>query len=177
MLPSASRFATTRGVGHESWVCSTRPSLRLVRDPAPTPAPPGLPAPPAAPAVRLRARALAWLCPPCTPMREHHFVELPDVLHPRRLPLVPIARGEGAWLIGQDGRRYLDAISSWWTNLFGHAEQRIAAAIVAQSTTLEHVLLAGFSHPPTVELAARILEISPIAAPRRAMSTLFFVPQ
>ena len=45
------------------------------------------------------------------------------------LPLVPIERGEGAWLVGRDGRRYLDAVSSWWTNLFGHAEPRIAAAI------------------------------------------------
>ena len=56
---------------------------------------------------------------PCTQMREH----------PDTLPLVPIARGEGAWLVGVDGRRYLDAVSSWWTNLFGHAEPRIAQAI------------------------------------------------
>ena len=56
---------------------------------------------------------------PCTQMREH----------PHTLPLVPIARGDGAWLIGHDGRHYLDAVSSWWTNLFGHAEPRIGAAI------------------------------------------------
>jgi adenosylmethionine-8-amino-7-oxononanoate aminotransferase len=49
------------------------------------------------------------------------------------LPLVPIERGEGAWLIGRDGRRYLDAVSSWWTNLFGHAEPRIADAIARQA--------------------------------------------
>ena len=64
-----------------------------------------------------RTRDLGVLWHPCTQMREH-----PDVL-----PLVPIARGEGAWLVGRDGRRYLDAVSSWWTNLFGHAEPRIAA--------------------------------------------------
>ena len=65
-----------------------------------------------------RQRDLAVLWHPCTQMREH-----PDVL-----PLLPIERGEGPWLIGRDGRRYLDAISSWWTNLFGHAEPRIAVA-------------------------------------------------
>ena len=80
-----------------------------------------------------RARDLAVLWHPCTQMREH----------PGTLPLVPIARGEGAWLIGQDGRRYLDAVSSWWTNLFGHAEPRIAEAIATQARTLEQVILAG----------------------------------
>jgi adenosylmethionine-8-amino-7-oxononanoate aminotransferase len=52
--------------------------------------------------------------------------------HPDQLPLLPIRRGRGAWLEGVDGRRYLDAVSSWWTNLFGHAEPRIAAAIAAR---------------------------------------------
>src|SRR5678815_5870317 len=70
-----------------------------------------------------QARDLAVLWHPCTQMREH----------PHTLPLVPIARGEGAWLIGHDGRRWLDAVSSWWTNLFGHAEPRIAAAIARQA--------------------------------------------
>ena len=63
-----------------------------------------------------RTRDLDVLWHPCTQMREH----------PGVLPLVPIERGEGAWLVGRDGRRYLDAVSSWWTNLFGHAEPRIA---------------------------------------------------
>ena len=62
---------------------------------------------------------------------------------------------EGAWLIGMDGSRYLDAVSSWWTNLHGHAEPRIAAAIAQQATQLEQVILAGFSHAPAVELAER----------------------
>ena len=68
-----------------------------------------------------RARDLLVVWHPCTQMREH----------PHTLPLVPIARGEGAWLVGHDGTRYLDAVSSWWTNLFGHAEPRIGAAIAA----------------------------------------------
>lgn len=81
--------------------------------------------------------------------------------HPDVLPLVPIERGEGAWLVGRDGRRYLDAVSSWWTNLFGHAEPRIAQAIAAQANTLEQVILAGFSHQPAVELAEKLLAIAP----------------
>ena len=100
---------------------------------------------------RWRARDLDVLWHPCTQMREH----------PHTLPLVPIARGEGAWLVGQDGRRYLDAVSSWWTNLFGHAEPRIGEAIARQAGTLEQVILAGFSHPPAVELAERLLAAAP----------------
>src|SRR5690606_20454538 len=83
-----------------------------------------------------RARDLASVWHPCTQMKEH----------PGTLPLVPIRRGRGAWLEGVDGKRYLDAVSSWWTNLFGHAEPRIAEAIAAQARELEHVIFAGFSH-------------------------------
>ena len=72
------------------------------------------------------------------------------------LPLVPIARGNGIWLYDFDGRRYLDAISSWWVNLFGHANPRINAALMAQLGQLEHVILAGFTHEPVVELSERL---------------------
>lgn len=72
------------------------------------------------------------------------------------LPLVPIARGSGVWLYDFDGRRYLDAISSWWVNLFGHANPRINAALIAQLGKLEHVMLAGFTHQPVVELSERL---------------------
>jgi adenosylmethionine---8-amino-7-oxononanoate aminotransferase len=111
-----------------------------------------------------RARDLAVLWHPCTQMREH----------PHTLPLLPIERGEGAWLIGRDGRRYLDAISSWWTNLFGHAEPRIAAAIARQATTLEHVILAGVSHAPAVELAEKLLALAPREAGRAPLSKVFY---
>lgn len=111
-----------------------------------------------------RKRDLAVLWHPCTQMREH----------PDTLPLLPIARGEGPWLIGRDGRRYLDAISSWWTNLFGHAEPRIAAAISRQASTLEHVILAGCSHAPAVELAERLLAIAPREAGRQPLTKVFF---
>jgi adenosylmethionine-8-amino-7-oxononanoate aminotransferase len=77
------------------------------------------------------------------------------------LPLIPIERGEGVWLYDYDGRRYLDAISSWWVNLFGHANPRIGAAVAAQLECLEHVMLAGFTHRPAVELAERLLALAP----------------
>jgi adenosylmethionine-8-amino-7-oxononanoate aminotransferase len=102
-------------------------------------------------------------------MREHG-----DGGRGAELPLVPIERGEGAWLIGRDGRRYLDAVSSWWTNLFGHAEPRIAAAIAAQANTLEQVILAGFSHAPAVELAERLLAIAPREADRAPLAQVFY---
>ena len=111
-----------------------------------------------------RDRDLAVLWHPCTQMREH-----PDVL-----PLVPVERGEGAWLVGRDGRRYLDAVSSWWTNLFGHAEPRIAEAIARQARTLEQVILAGFSHAPAVELAERLLAIAPRQPGRAPLARVFY---
>ena len=72
------------------------------------------------------------------------------------LPLIPIRRGAGVWLEDYDGKRYLDAISSWWVNLFGHANPRINAAVAAQARELEHVMLAGFTHEPVVRLSERL---------------------
>ncbi|WP_317128380.1 aminotransferase class III-fold pyridoxal phosphate-dependent enzyme [Hymenobacter radiodurans] len=74
---------------------------------------------------------------------------------------IPIVRGEGAWLYTEDGTAYLDGISSWWVNLHGHAHPRIASRVAQQLQTLEHVLFAGFTHPPAVELAEGLLEILP----------------
>src|SRR5690606_5674656 len=90
-----------------------------------------------------RSRRAVWH--PCTQMQHHE-----------RLPLVPIARGEGCWLFDCEGRRLLDAVSSWWVNLFGHAHPRINAALIDQLGRLEHVLLAGFTHEPVVELSERL---------------------
>ncbi len=98
----------------------------------------------------IAARDLAVVWHPCTQMQDHE-----------RLPLVPIARGEGVWLHDFEGRRYLDGISSWWVNLFGHANPRIGAAIAVQAAELEHVLLAGFTHRPAVELAEALVGIVP----------------
>lgn len=76
------------------------------------------------------------------------------------LPPLAIARGEGAWLIDTDGRRYLDAISSWWVNLFGHCHPRINAAITDQLGKIEHVMLAGATHEPVVELSERLAKLT-----------------
>ncbi len=95
-----------------------------------------------------RSRAAVWH--PCTQMKSHET-----------LPLVPIDRGEGAWLVDFEGRRYLDAVSSWWTNLFGHAHPAINAALKAQLDRLEHAMLAGFTHRPVVELSERLSALAP----------------
>jgi adenosylmethionine-8-amino-7-oxononanoate aminotransferase len=78
-----------------------------------------------------------------------------------QLPLIPIRRGEGVWLEDFAGKRYLDAISSWWVNLFGHANPHINAAIHEQLDLLEHVILAGFTHEPVVKLAERLVAMAP----------------
>jgi adenosylmethionine-8-amino-7-oxononanoate aminotransferase len=111
-------------------------------------------------AAEWRTRDLRSVWHPCTQMREHQS----DLL-----PLIPIRRGEGIWLEDYNGKRYLDAISSWWTNLFGHAHPKIAEAIAQQAGQLEHVLLAGFSHAPTIELAERLLARAP-----KGLSKVFY---
>ncbi len=98
----------------------------------------------------LAARDLRVLWHPCTQMKDHE-----------ELPPVPIRRGRGVWLEDYDGRRYLDAISSWWVNLFGHAHPHINAAVTRQLETLEHVILAGFTHEPAVTLAERLVALTP----------------
>lgn len=97
----------------------------------------------------LLARSLKAVWHPCTQMKAHES-----------LPLVPIACGQGVWLYDHDGRRYLDAVSSWWVNLFGHANPRINAALREQLETLEHVMLAGFTHAPVVELSERLAALT-----------------
>jgi adenosylmethionine-8-amino-7-oxononanoate aminotransferase len=99
----------------------------------------------------LAARDLACLWHPCTQMKDHE----------RELPLLAVRRGHGAWLEGVDGRRYLDAISSWWVNLFGHANPSISAAVARQLTELEHVIFAGFTHEPAVDVAEELLRVAP----------------
>ena len=98
----------------------------------------------------LLQRSLAAVWHPCTQMKQH------DSAGQSPLPLLPIVRGEGPWLIGADGQRWLDGISSWWVNLFGHCNPRINATLREQLDTLEHVLLAGCTHAPVVELSERL---------------------
>ncbi len=94
---------------------------------------------------QLLTRSAASIWHPCTQMK-----------HLETLPLLPIARGQGVWLYDFQDQRYLDAISSWWVNLFGHAHPYINAALIDQLQKLEHVMLAGCTHQPAVELAERL---------------------
>jgi adenosylmethionine-8-amino-7-oxononanoate aminotransferase len=98
----------------------------------------------------LAARDLAVLWHPCTQMKDHETQ-----------PLLAIKRGAGAWLEDFEGRRYLDAVSSWWVNLFGHANPQINAAVHDQLDRLEHVIFAGFTHEPAVRLAERLVRLTP----------------
>jgi len=91
------------------------------------------------------ARSLSSVWHPCTQMQHHET-----------MPLVPVSHGRGAWLYDHDGHRYLDGISSWWVNLFGHANPRINDAIKDQLDLLEHAMLAGFTHEPVVRLSERL---------------------
>jgi adenosylmethionine-8-amino-7-oxononanoate aminotransferase len=76
--------------------------------------------------------------------------------HHEQFPLIALSHAKGSWLYDQDGHRYLDAISSWWVNLFGHANPYINSALKKQLDQLEHAMLAGFTHPPVVELSERL---------------------
>jgi len=77
------------------------------------------------------------------------------------LPPIPIVSGEGACLYGEDGKKYIDAVSSWWVNIHGHSHPHIAQKVAEQLTKLEHVIFAGFTHTGAVELAERLLAILP----------------
>ena len=90
-------------------------------------------------------RSLAAVWHPCTQMKQHES-----------FPLVAITKGQGAWLYDENGNAILDAISSWWTNLFGHSNPSINQAITEQLEKIEHVMLAGFTHPPVVELSEKL---------------------
>jgi len=94
-------------------------------------------------------RSLQSVWHPCTQMKHHE-----------NFPLIPIQRGEGVWLVDADGKRYLDAVSSWWVNLFGHNNPRIKEAIKLQLDTLEHVMLAGFTHEPVVNLSEKLAKLT-----------------
>jgi adenosylmethionine---8-amino-7-oxononanoate aminotransferase len=76
-------------------------------------------------------------------------------------PPLPIVRGEGVYLFTEDGKRLLDGISSWWVNIHGHSHPALNAALAAQAATLEHVVFAGCTHQPAVDLAERLLAVLP----------------
>ena len=99
---------------------------------------------------RMIEEDLAHIWHPCTQMKDHET-----------LPLIPIKSGKGVYLFDFEGNRYIDAISSWWVNIFGHANESINEKVKKQLDTLEHVILAGFTHEPAVTLAKRLVKLVP----------------
>ncbi|MDO9208961.1 MAG: adenosylmethionine--8-amino-7-oxononanoate transaminase [Sulfuricurvum sp.] len=98
----------------------------------------------------LSNRDISVLWHPCTQMKDHET-----------FPIIPIARGAGIYLYDFDGNQYIDAISSWWVNLFGHAHPYINSKVKEQLDTLEHVILAGFTHEGIVRLSERLVALAP----------------
>ena len=100
------------------------------------------------------------------PQRDERVSWHPYTQHGVERSPLPVARAEGAWLELADGRRLLDAISSWWATLHGHCEPALVAAMREQAGRLDHVLFAGATHEPAVELAERLLEVVPAGLSR-----------
>ncbi len=98
----------------------------------------------------MRERDLANIWHPCSQMQDYET-----------LPFIPIKSGKGAYLTDFDGNRYLDCISSWWVNLFGHTNPYINEKIKEQLETLEHVIFAGFTHESAITLAERLVKLTP----------------
>ena len=93
---------------------------------------------------------LKYIFHPCTQMKDHE-----------NIPLIPIKSGKGSYIYDYDGNKYLDCISSWWVNLFGHSNEYINSKITEQISTLEHTIFAGFTHKPAIDLASRLVKITP----------------
>jgi len=98
----------------------------------------------------LKTRDLDVLWHPCTQMKDHET-----------LPLIPIKKAHGIYIEDFEGNQYIDAISSWWVNMFGHTNSYINSKIVEQLNTLEHVILAGFTHEQVVKLSERLVKLTP----------------
>lgn len=96
-------------------------------------------------------RDLRCVWHPCTQMHDHECY-----------PLIPIERAQGIYLYDFEGKSYIDAISSWWVNLFGHSHPYLNSALSAQLTKLEHTLLAGFTHQPIIQLSEKLVESTPM---------------
>ena len=93
---------------------------------------------------------LAHIWHPCTQMKDHE-----------KLPIIPIKRAKGIYLYDFNDKSYIDCVSSWWVNLFGHCNDYINAAVKSQLDNLEHVILAGFSHEPIINLSKRLCDMLP----------------
>jgi len=99
---------------------------------------------------QLMQEDLKYIFHPCSQMKDHE-----------KLPLIPIKKGKGSYITDFDNNSYLDCISSWWVNLFGHSNDYINSKIELQIKELEHVIFAGFTHKPAIDLASRLVKITP----------------
>lgn len=106
----------------------------------------------------LQQRDLNYIWHPCSQMKDYE-----------EFPPIVIKRGEGIYLIDENGKRYIDAVSSWWVNLFGHANVRISKALSDQAFQLEHAIFANFTHEPAVLLAEKLVKLTP-----KGLSKVFF---
>lgn len=100
--------------------------------------------------LEISKRDLEVLWHPCTQMKDHETI-----------PLTPVSKGEGIYLYDFEGNRIIDGISSWWVNLFGHCNPYINQKVKEQLETLEHVILAGFTHEGIVRLSERLIKLAP----------------
>jgi len=107
---------------------------------------------------QLATEDLKHIWHPCTQMKDHET-----------LPLIPIKHGKGVYLYDFEEQPYIDAISSWWVNIFGHVNEHISSRVKEQLDTLEHVLLAGFTHKPAVNLAEKLVNLTP-----KGLNKVFF---
>lgn len=98
--------------------------------------------------------------------RDHNVIWHPFTQQQTASPNIAIVSGKDALLLDESGKEYIDAVSSWWTNLFGHAHPKIAAAIKKQVDILEHVIFAGFTHQPAIELSEKLLKLLPTTQSR-----------
>jgi adenosylmethionine-8-amino-7-oxononanoate aminotransferase len=99
----------------------------------------------------LQKKDLKYIWHPCSQMKDYE--DFPPII---------LARGKGAYVYDTEGKSYLDAVSSWWVNLFGHANDRINRALREQSEKLEHAIFANFSHEPAIDLAQEIVRLTPV---------------
>jgi adenosylmethionine-8-amino-7-oxononanoate aminotransferase len=98
--------------------------------------------------------------------RDRAFVWHPYTQMKTRAEPLAIDRGDGVYLYTEDGHRVLDGISSWWVNIHGHAHPRLNQALADQAERLEHVIFAGATHRPAVDLAERLVSALPAGLTR-----------
>ncbi|QDP99138.1 adenosylmethionine--8-amino-7-oxononanoate transaminase [Lysinibacillus fusiformis] len=98
----------------------------------------------------LQTRDLQHVWHPCSQMKDYE-----------QFPPIVIKKGQGVWLYDENNQRYLDAVSSWWVNLFGHANPRISQALSEQAFTLEHAIFANFTHEPAIQVAEKLVALTP----------------